>query len=270
MNNVKNKVALVTGGASGIGKACCQLLAKAGATVIVSDIQEAAGKSLAEQILTEGGKAIYKNLDVTDESAWQSLLVNVCKEFGGLDILVNNAGIEMIRPLADLSAEDIRLVSSINIDGLMLGTKHAINAMTVDSVDRPQGGSVINISSVAGLQGAGMQSAYSMSKGAVRLFSKSAAVECCMLKNSVRVNSVHPGVIVTPMYDEGMDDMGKLMEATSADAENAFLSTIPMKQFGEPEDIAKGVLFLASDDSKYMTGSELVIDGGMTSAIYAG
>lgn len=250
MGRVEGKVAIITGAASGLGKASAQLLAREGAKVVVTDINEAAGKAAVEEIKSEGGNAIFIRADVTSERDWSMVIEKTLAEFGKLDILVNNAGVLFHKNIEDMSLEEWRWLMSINLDGVFLGTKHAIGAMK-----RSGGGSIINISSVAGIIGTvDRTSAYCASKGAVRLFTKAAALECSKAgcDYNIRVNSVHPGGIMTPMTE------AIFKERPLSETQGRY----PVGHPGEPLDIAYAVLYLASDESKYVTGAEMVIDGG--------
>ena len=252
MDRVKGKVAIVTGGAGGLGKAHCLLLAKEGAKVVVTDTNEAQGKKVVEEIKNQGGDAIFIRHDVSSEKEWERVISETLERFWKLDILVNNAGVKLWKKIEDTSLEEWRWLMRINLDGVFLGTKYAMGAMK-----KSGGGSIVNISSVAGMVGTLDTSAYHASKGGVRIFTKAAALECSKAgyDYNIRVNSIHPGVIKTPMVQGLMEDEDKRKNA---------LSWHPMGHFGEPEDIAYGVLYLASDESKFVTGAELVIDGGWT------
>ncbi len=253
MDRVKGKVAIITGGASGIGKATASLLAKEGAKVVIADVNEAGGKKVAEEIKGEGGKAIFVKHDVTSENDWSEVIKKTLAEFGKLDILVNNAGVLFAKPIEDTPLEQWRWLMSVNLDGVFLGTKYAIRAMK-----KSGGGSIINLSSIAGLVGTiDDTSAYCASKGAVRLFTKAAALECSKAGHNygIRVNSVHPGVVETPLSENLLKD-----KALRASIEGRH----PIGYVGEPIDIAYAILYLASDESKFATGSELVVDGGWT------
>ena len=254
---VAGKVALVTGGASGIGQGCAELLAKEGATVVVTDLQEDKGQAIAAAI---GG--LYLHHDVTDEDAWIDVIAQIDKRLGRLDILVNNAGIAIGGPVTEYSLADWRKQQAVNVDGVFLGVKHSLPLMR-----RSGGGSIINMSSVAGIKGSGNMSGYCATKGAVRLFTKSIAMECATAKDGVRVNSVHPGIIETPIWHGITQTIGGgggndgPARPTSVDDIAALAAPLGFKGF--PADIAAGVLYLASDESRYVTGTELVIDGGL-------
>lgn len=258
------KVALVTGGARGIGAEVSRAFAAAGAKVMITDLLEELGEATAAAIRRSGGQAQFYKHDVCDEGQWEATIDATLNHFGGLDVLVNNAGIETLTFLADTKVEDFHRVMEVNVTGVFLGCKHAVIAM------RPQGragrgGSIINVSSVAGLVGFTALHAYNASKGGVRLMSKSVAVECGMLKQGIRCNSVHPGLIETQTSSQWL---GKFVELGLVDSEQAsheaMLAAIPLGEFGAVQDIAAGVLYLASDASRYVTGTELIIDGGMT------
>jgi 3(or 17)beta-hydroxysteroid dehydrogenase len=262
MDRVKGKVAIITGGAGDLGKATALLLSKEGAKVVITDVDDIKGKEVVEDIRREGGKAIFLNHDVTSEQGWKQVIEKTLSEFGRLDVLVNNAGVFLRKFVEDISLEEWRWVMSINLDGVFLGTKHAIGAMK-----RSGGGSIINISSVAGLVGmVADTSAYAASKGAVRLFTKACAVQCSKAGHdyNVRVNSLHPGFILTPMLEKVFQTEVESTGRSYEEVRMAREEWAPMGRLGTPEDIAYGVLYLASDDSKYMTGAELVIDGGYT------
>lgn len=254
MVRVSGKVALVTGAASGIGKASAEALAREGAVVVLTDVQADKGVDVAAGIGQAGGKAQFARHDVTSESEWTGIVRRIEKDFGRLDILVNNAGIAVGGMVTDLSLEDFRRQMAVNVDSVFLGTKTALPLMR-----KHGGGSIVNISSVAGLRGSARLSAYCASKGAVRLFTKAVALECAAMKDGIRVNSVHPGIIDTPIWHSVIPGSN---EPLDLDALTAF--RVPLGVKGYPIDIANAVLFLASDESRYMTGEEIVVDGGLT------
>ena len=245
---LENKVALISGGARGMGAVEARLFAGEGAKVVIGDVLEEEGRQTEAAINESGGECVFVALDVTDEADWEQAVAAAVARFGKLDILVNNAGIARINNVEDTSADEWDLVMDINAKGVFLGTKAAIPEMR-----KAGGGSIVNISSIAGLVG-GRTSAYSASKGAVRLLTKSTAIQYAA--EGIRCNSVHPGVIESPMTRPIMLD-------TEAGREQA-IARHPLGRIGQPEDIAYGVLFLASGESSFMTGSELVIDGGAT------
>jgi NAD(P)-dependent dehydrogenase (short-subunit alcohol dehydrogenase family) len=251
-------VAIITGGASGIGRACAIRLAEEGAEVVVTDIQDEAGHAVAAEINAAGSTAEYMTHDVTSEEAWIAVVAAVVNHHGRLDILVNNAGIGIGGSIIEMPLADWQRQQAINLDGVFLGMKHCIPPMR-DS----EGGSIINMSSVAGLKGSPRLAGYNATKGGVRLLTKGVALECARERWHVRVNSVHPGIIDTPIWDTvlpgtlqtGMVEMNPSMVAEIA---------VPTGVLGTPLDVANGVLFLASDDSSYITGTELVIDAGLS------
>lgn len=250
------KVALVTGGASGIGAETARLLAARGAAVAVGDINAAAGAANVAIIEEAGGRAAYLPLDVTSEASWEATVAAVVERFGGLHILLNGAGIELVAKIPDTSLADFQKVMAVNLDGVFLGIKYAMPAMRDSG-----GGSIINISSIAGIRGYMRQIAYCASKGGVRLMTKAAAAEAAHYGYDVRVNSVHPGTIETPM-------VAALVAHRDEEGQSAAMEKMrqmhPIGRLGQPIDIANAVLFLASDASSFMTGAELVIDGGIT------
>ena len=258
MDRVKGKVALVTGAASGIGRACAQRLAKEGATVVLTDLQDDLGRTAVAAIERDGGKAIYLHHDVTREDAWEIIIAEVKSRLGRLDILVNNAGIAIADSVLTMTLADWRRQNAVNLDGVFLGVKHSLPLMRASG-----GGSIINMSSVAGLKGSPTLAGYCATKGGVRLFTKAVALECAAAHDNVRVNSVHPGIIETPIWMAivpGASQPG----ANAPDLDAMSEMAVPMAKKGLPEDIAAGVLYLASDDARYLTGAELVIDGGLS------
>ena len=252
---LKDKVALVTGAGSGIGEAIARRFAEEGAVVVVTDINAEGAQRVAADIAASGGRAVAHTQDVTDEAVWIRTVDDILAEHGQLDVLVNNAGIVIPGTAEDATLEDWRTTQAVNGESVFLGTRTAIRAM------QSRGGSIINISSIEGIIGEPNTAAYNYSKGGVRIFSKSAALACAQQGYPIRINSVHPGFIRTPLVE------GALAAMQVEDAE-AMLSRItgqiPIGTLGEPLDIANGCLFLASDESRYMTGSELIIDGGYT------
>ena len=262
MNRVDGKVALVTGAGRGIGAGIARRLAEAGARVAVSDLIEENGHRTVEDIAAAGGEAHFIAQDVTDEAGWETVLAEVGSRFGAPNILVNNAGIYSYAKLEEMPVEDYRRLMDVNVMGVFLGIKHAIRAMK-DTPPGSDAASIVNISSVAGLVGSPLSAIYSASKGAVRLLTKSAALEVAQLGYNIRVNSVHPGLIDTDMAGQVLDRW--ISTGMSDNAARQFVTDLhPIKRLGGPTDIAAGVLFLASPDSAFMTGAELVIDGGWT------
>lgn len=257
MGRVDGKVALVTGAASGLGRATALRLAEEGARVMVTDWEDRGGAETLALIEEAGGEARYRHQDVSSEEAWQQTLAEIIATWGRLDVLVNNAAVIIAKSIRDTSLEDWRWQNSIALDGVFLGVKHGSAAM-----EKTGGGSIINISSVAGILGLDKSAAYCAAKGGVRLLTKAAAAEFARLKNGVRVNSVHPGVIRTPGVEGTIRKYGAGGKEDQVRAR--FESMSPLGRLGEPVDIANGVLYLASDESNYMHGAELVIDAGFS------
>jgi len=257
LNRVDEKVAVVTGGGSGIGRAASCLLAEAGSSIVVTDINEDGAKETAAMISEKGGSAIALSHGVVSEDDSNRVMDTTINEFGKIDILVNNAGVSGagLPPLEEATLESFRKVMSINLDAVFIGTQKAVMLM------KDKGGSIVNISSVMGIVG-GAGAAYNASKGGVRLLTKSVAVHCGNMGYPVRVNSVHPGYIWTPMIKNIVNYVEDNM--TEDGLREMLVEQHPIGRLGVAEDIARGILFLASDDSSFMTGSELVIDGGYT------
>ncbi len=249
MGRMDGKVALISGGARGQGAAEARLFAQEGAKVVIGDLLDVDGMRVAAEIAELGGEAVYVHLDVTREEDWRSAVQAAVSAFGKLDVLVNNAGIWRRGRVEDTSVEDWDAVQNVNSKGVFLGTKAAIPEMR-----KAGGGSVINISSTAGLVGGPRSTAYTASKGAVRLFSKATAIQYA--GEGIRSNSIHPGPIDTEMIQQVWQGEDNSREES--------IARTPLGRVGTVDDIAYGALFLASDESSFMTGSELVIDGGST------
>ncbi len=246
---LENKIALISGGARGMGAAEAILFAGEGAKVVIGDVLEDEGRQTEAQINESGGECLFLRLDVTSESNWQDAVATTVSRFGKLDILVNNAGIFPLGTIEDTSEDLWDRVMAINAKGVFMGTKHAIPEMR-----KTGGGSIINISSIAGLIGSRGAAAYGASKGAVRIFTKSTAIQYAA--DGIRANSVHPGIIETPMSIPTI--------LTTEEQRDTQINRTPLGRIGTADDVASGILFLASDESSFMTGSELVIDGGLT------
>ncbi|MFQ3665082.1 MAG: glucose 1-dehydrogenase [Sphingomonadaceae bacterium] len=266
MKRLEGRVAIVTGAASGIGRATARQLAAEGALVVATDVDVAGGEETHGLVRADGHHARFLAQDVADEDRWAEIVADVMASEGRLDILVNNAGIAKGILVTEMPLDDWNRQLAVNLTGVFLGCKHAVPAMRAGG----RGGSIINVSSVAGLEGAAGLVGYCATKGGVRLFTKGLAKECAMARDGIRVNSVHPGIIDTPIWASmNQGGLNPVAEALAPGANMPSVDLIaaqgaPLGFAGQPEDIAKGIAFLASDDSRYMTGSELVIDGGWT------
>jgi NAD(P)-dependent dehydrogenase (short-subunit alcohol dehydrogenase family) len=254
MGRVQGKVAIVTGARRGIGKATAELLAREGARVIITDRKEEGAQEVVDGIKKVGGDAVFVLQDVAKEEDWQRVMGETSKRCGRLDILVNNAGVGAGKNIEELTLEDWRWVMSVNLDGVFLGTKYAIEAMKPGG-----GGSIVNIASIEGIVGDRRLAAYDASKGGVRLLTKSAALHCARAGYKIRVNSVCPGFLDTKMVT---GFLGAQKDPESARRELEQLH--PVGHLGEPIDAAYAVLYLASDEATFATGTELVVDGGYT------
>jgi NAD(P)-dependent dehydrogenase (short-subunit alcohol dehydrogenase family) len=261
---LSGRVALVTGGARGIGAASAKALAAAGAAVLITDVLDEDGEKTAAQIASGGGRAGYLHHDVRDEGQWRAAVGDAERRFGGLDILLNNAGIFWLKPMSETSIEEFRNMQAINVEGVFLGMKTSIPAIAKRAQQWTGGGAIVNLSSVAGLAGTQFAVPYNASKGAVRLMTKGAALEVATLGHKIRVNSIHPGIIDTMMGQKVMDDFTALGAGSANEVRTNMIALHPLGRLGLAEDIANAVVFLASDDAAFMTGSELVVDGGMT------
>lgn len=248
MGRVDGKVALITGGASGLGRADAEVLAREGAAVVLTDISDDAGNVAAEKIRAAGGCATFMHQDVSSEGQWQEVIAAVRDEHGRLDVLVNNAGIAIVESIEQCSLESFHMQNAIMSDGVFLGCKHALPLMHESG-----GGSIINMSSIASHLGYPIFFAYGAAKGAVRAMTKAIAVHCQMNGYEIRVNSIHPGAIDTPMIDKTASELG--LEDKTA------ISPVGL---GRPEDVANVVLFLASDESRFVNGTEILIDNALS------
>ncbi len=255
---LRGKTALITGAGSGIGQATAALFGTEGARVAVTDLDGARAEAVAEGIRARGGESIARTLDVRLEADWTAAIAEVVERWGGLDVLVASAGISFAKPIQDMSLEEWRHVQSVNLDGAFLATKHAVRAMR----ERGRGGSIVIVSSASGIKASAGASAYCASKAAVRQLARAVALECA--GDGIRVNTVAPAGVVTPMW-EGMPFFQELArERGKAGAWQSLAAGTPLRRFADPDEIAAGILFLASDESSYVTGTDLVIDGGYT------
>jgi NAD(P)-dependent dehydrogenase (short-subunit alcohol dehydrogenase family) len=250
MNRLSNKIVLVTGGTAGIGRATAVRLAEEGATVVFTGRNQAEADRTLELVHATGGAGAFLTHDVTDESSWIATFAEIERRYSRLDVLVNNAGSFFIKPLADTSLADFHSLWTINVEGTFLGTKHAFALMARN----PKGGSIVNVASLAGMVGLDQCVAYCSSKAGAIMFSRAAALEGASLPQPIRVNTVAPGPVWTDMIARQYGDTEEMR--------NFFSEDQPLKVLGLPEDVANGILYLASDESRYVTGIALTIDGG--------
>jgi NAD(P)-dependent dehydrogenase (short-subunit alcohol dehydrogenase family) len=258
------KAALITGAARGLGAEMALALGSAGASLLLTDVLDDVLADTAEQVRKTGARVVTLHHDDRDEAQWEAAVAAAIDAFGGLDIVVNNAGIERMSLIANCELEEFKLVQDVNVNGVFLGIKHAVRAMSPGGA-AGKGGSIVNLSSVAGLAGVPALIAYCASKGAVRLMTKAAAVECGRLGTGIRVNSIHPAVVQNKMGNDFLRhfvELGVMPDLQASTA--AFTAAHPIGHFGSSDDIASAVLYLASDASKWVTGAEFVIDGGFT------
>jgi NAD(P)-dependent dehydrogenase (short-subunit alcohol dehydrogenase family) len=265
MNRLDGKVALISGAARGIGGEAAQLMAKAGAKVVVGDVLDDLGRRTAATMTAAGAQAEYVHLDVTKEGDWTAAVDRAVSSFGKLDILVNNAGVFIGKGIEEISMDEWNRLVAVNMTGVFLGTKLAAPALREAAKASDHGSAIVNLASIAGIVGSQLDPLYSMTKGGVTLFTKSAALEFARKGYRIRVNSIHPGVIQTDMGEQtfaaraqrtGSNDTTQIRQTVT--------DTVPWGRLGVPMDIAKGIVFLASDDAGYMNGAGLVVDGGVT------
>jgi 3(or 17)beta-hydroxysteroid dehydrogenase len=247
---IAGKVALITGGASGLGRETAKLFIAEGAKVAITDINEKAGQAVQQEL---GPNAVFFRHDVTSEAEWQSVVKQTVDKFGGLHILVQSAGVGLSKTVVEIELEEWRKVHAIDLDGVFLGCKHAIPAMA-----KSGGGSIVNISSIAGIIAGHNMAAYNSAKAGVRHLSKSVALYCAKVKNGIRCNSVHPTFIDTPILDKYKERFG------AEGALDKLARQVPIGRVGKPIEVAYPILFLASDESSFITGAELAIDGGIS------
>ncbi len=257
MDRVKGKTAIVTGARRGLGAAIATMLAREGARVVVSDRKTDGSQEVLKAIADAGGEAIFVEHDVTSEASWEAVVAKTVETWGKLDILVNNAGVGAGKNIEEATLDEWRWVMGINLEGTFLGTQKAIGAMK-----RTGGGSIVNISSIEGLVGDSRMVAYDASKAGIVLLSRSAALHCAKNHYNIRVNTVHPGFIDTKMVQGFLKAISEDGDVARARAE--LEAKHPLGHLGEPDDVAYAVLYLASEESKFATGTELVVDGGYT------
>ncbi|MBX3507947.1 glucose 1-dehydrogenase [Parvibaculum sp.] len=266
MARLKGKVALVTGAAKGIGAATARVLAREGAKVVCTDVDETAGIAVADDISDAGGEAVFMQQDVVSEAQWEAAVKLAEDRFGGLHVLVNNAGIAPEGgPIEEKTLASWRRTIEIDLDSVFLGCKYGIRTIKKYTAKGGMGGSIINLSSILGLVGQPNASDYNAAKGGVRLLTKSAALECAEAGYNIRVNSVHPGYIDTPMVADALNRGVVSGQAVGPNEMRELLTMLhPIGRLGVDTEIANAILFLSSDESSFMTGTEVVVDGGYT------
>lgn len=254
---VEGKIALMTGGASGLAKASAEMFVAEGGRVMIADIDEDGGRAVADGL---GDAADFTALDVTDEDQWRRAFAATKDRFGGVHVLLNSAGIGWTQPVTEIALEDWRRVHAIDLDGVFLGCKHGVPAIaeTIQAGVGSAKGSIVNISSIAGNIAGHNMAAYNSAKAAVRHLSKSVALHCCRQGFEIRCNSVHPTFVDTPILDKHRERFG------AEEAMRKLARQVPIGRVGEPKEVAYAILFLASDESSYTTGSELLVDGGIS------
>ncbi len=267
MSRLDGKVALISGGARGIGAETARLMVEAGAKVVIGDVLTDQAEETVASLNENAEVALAVHLDVTDEASWQQAADAAEAKFGKLDILVNNAGIFLGQDFEEVSLDDWNRLVAVNLTGVFLGTRACAPALRRSSLDSAHGSAIVNLSSIAGLVGAPLDPLYSMTKGGVTIFTKSTALDFARKKDRIRVNSVHPGVIDTEMGQQTIDTGAKMFSENNTDrALQRSIQRHPMGRLGTADDIASTIVFLASDDARFMTGSALVVDGGLTAA----
>ena len=265
MNRMDGKVALISGAARGIGAETARLMAKAGARLAIGDVLDERGRETVRKLEAAGAQAIYVHLDVTAEDDWGSAVAKTVERFGGLDVLVNNAGIFLGKGLEEATVAEWYRLCAVNLTGVVLGTKLALPALRERAKTSPHGSAIVNLSSIAGMVGSQMDPLYSMTKGGVTTFTKATALEFARKGYRIRVNSIHPGVIDTDMGMQTLVTRARNLGTNDLDAaRKQTLAAHPLGRLGTVADIARGIVFLASDDAGFMTGSGLVVDGGYT------
>ena len=265
MNRLDGKVALISGAARGIGGETAQLMAKAGAKVVVADVLDERGLQTVGAINTAGGQAEYVHLDVTHEADWTAAVDLATSKFGKLDILVNNAGVFIGKGIEEISLDEWNKLVAVNMTGVFLGTRLAVQALREAAKSSEHGSAIVNLASIAGIVGSQLDPLYSMTKGGVTLFTKSAALEFGRKGYRIRVNSIHPGIIQTDMGEQTFAARAQRTGSNdTSTVRQVVTESVPWGRMGVPMDIAKGVVFLASDDAGYMNGAGLIVDGGLT------
>ena len=267
MNRLDGKVALISGASRGIGGATAQLMAKAGARVVVGDVLDDRGRQTVAAMTADGGQAEYIHLDVASEEDWSAAVAFAVSRFGKLDILVNNAGVFIGKGIEEVRLDEWNRLVAVNMTGVFLGTRLAAPALREAAKSSEHGSAIVNLASIAGIVGSQLDPLYSMTKGGVTLFTKSAALEFARKGYRIRVNSIHPGVIQTDMGEQTFVARAQRTGSNdTAEIRRTVTETVPWGRLGVPMDIAKGIVFLASDDAGYMNGAGLIVDGGVTAA----
>jgi len=267
MSRLDGKIALISGAARGIGRDTAALMAKAGAKVVVGDVSDERGQQTVGAINAADGQSEYVHLDVTKQEDWTAAVNLAISKFGKLDILVNNAGVFIGKGIEEISLDEWSRLVAVNMTGVFLGTRIAVPALRESAKSSEHGSAIVNLASIAGIVGSQLDPLYSMTKGGVTLFTKSAALEFGRKGYRIRVNSIHPGVILTEMGEQTF--VARAQRTGSNDTTTArqiVTDSVPWGRMGVPMDIAKGIVFLASDDAGYMNGAGLIVDGGMTAA----
>ena len=265
MNRLDGKVALISGTARGIGGETARLMVEAGAKVAIGDVLDEKGRDTVRALENAGGEALYLHLDVTQEEDWNAAVAAIVGRFGKLDILVNNAGLFLGKDIEAAALAEWHRLCAVNMTGVFLGTKLALPALREAATTSPHGSAIVNLASVAGLVGSTQDPLYSLTKGCVTLFTKSAALEFARQGYRIRVNSMHPGTIDTDMGDQVLVTRARNLGTNDVEAaRRQVIERLPIGRIGTVTDIAKGIVFLASDDAAFMTGAGLVIDGGIT------
>lgn len=265
MNRLDGKVALISGAARGIGAQSALRMCEAGAKVVIGDLLEDAGRATARRISDAGGECSFVPLDVTEPAHWRRAIDATVQRYGELSVLVNNAGLFIGRDIEHSTLEDWQRLCAVNLTGVYLGTKLALDALRNSAQGKPEGSVIVNLASIAGLVGSQLDPLYSMTKGGVTLFTKSAALEFARKGYRIRVNSIHPGVIETDMGTQTFAARAMMSASNDVEAARSTAQSLhPLGRLGRADDIAKGIVFLASDDSGFMTGAGLVVDGGLT------
>src|SRR6195952_686668 len=267
MSRLDGKIALISGAARGIGGETARLMAQAGARMVIGDVLDERGRQTVSAINSAGGQAEYIHLDVTKEEHWSAAVNLAVSSFGKLDILVNNAGIFIGKGIEEISLAEWDKLVAVNMTGVFLGTRLAVQALRQAAISSEHGSAIVNLASIAGIVGSQLDPLYSMTKGGVTLFTKSAALEFGRKGYRIRVNSIHPGVIQTDMGEQTFVARARRTGGNdTAPARQTVTDQVPWGRLGVPMDIAKGILFLASDDAGYMNGAGLIVDGGLTAA----